>query len=100
MPFNTGDVTFDPSLPVEDGSARVHTGSFAYARSMNLAGRSATALVAFPLVGGHVTGKYLGQPAVVDRTGFSDMRIRVGMNLYGEPARRPAEFVKSQRARS
>jgi hypothetical protein len=97
--FNTGDVTFDPSLPVEDGSARVHTGSFAYARSVNLAGRSATALVAFPLVGGHVTGKYLGEPAVVDRTGFGDMRIRVGMNLYGEPARRPAEFVKTQRSK-
>lgn len=97
--FNTGDVTFDPSLPVEDGSAQVHTGSFAYARSINLAGRSATALVAFPLVGGHVTGKYLGQPASVDRTGFGDMRIRMGLNLYGEPARRPAEFVKTQRSK-
>jgi hypothetical protein len=97
--FNTGDVTFDPSLPVEDGSARIHTGSFAYARSASLAGRSATFLVAFPLVGGHVTGKYLGQPAVVDRTGFGDMRVRIGVNLYGEPARRPAEFVKTQRSK-
>ena len=23
--FNSGDVTFDPSLPIEDGSATIHT---------------------------------------------------------------------------
>lgn len=96
--FNSGDVTFDPSLPVEEASATIHTGSFAVARSINLAGRSATALVAFPLVGGHVQGVYLGQPTAVDRTGFGDMRVRIGVNLYGEPARRLPEFVKTPRA--
>ena len=97
--FNTGDVTFDPSLPVEEASARIHSVSFAVGRSINLAGRSATALVAFPLVGGHVSGLYLGQPAAVDRTGFGDMRVRVGINLYGEPARRMPEFAKTQRSK-
>jgi Putative MetA-pathway of phenol degradation len=97
--FNTGDVNFDPSLPVEDGNARVHSGTFALGRSINLAGRSATALVAVPIVGGHVTGKYLGQPAFVDRTGLADMRLRLGVNLYGEPARKLPEFVKTQRSK-
>src|SRR5262245_51220214 len=97
--FNSGDVNFDPSLPVEDGSARVHSGTFAVARAINLAGRSATALVAFPLVSGHVSGRYLGQPAFVDRTGFADMRVRLGVNLYGEPARSLQEFAKTARSR-
>jgi outer membrane putative beta-barrel porin/alpha-amylase len=97
--LSTGDVTFDPSLPVEEASASIQSFAMAAARSVNVAGRSATALVAFPLVGGHVTGTYLGQPAEVRRTGFGDMRVRLGINLYGEPARRLPEFAKSARSK-
>jgi len=86
--FNSGDVTFDPSLPIEDGSARIHTATVAYGRSVGLAGRSATLLVALPIIGGHLEGVYLGERAVADRKGLGDMRIRVGVNLYGAPARR------------
>jgi hypothetical protein len=91
--FNSGDVTFDPSLPIEDGSATIHSVSIAYGRSVGLAGRSATLLVAVPIVGGHLEGLYLGERAVADRKGLSDMRIRVGVNLYGAPARRMPEFA-------
>jgi hypothetical protein len=97
--FNGGDVTFDPSLPIEDGSATIHTVSVAYARSMGLAGRSATLLVAFPIIGGHLEGIFLGERAVADRKGLGDMRIRVGMNLYGAPARALPEFAKSPPSR-
>jgi len=97
--LSTGDVTFDPSLPVEEASAKIQSFAMAIARSINLGGRSATALVAFPIVGGHVTGIYLGQPAEVRRTGFGDMRVRLGVNLYGEPARRLPEFVKTPRSK-
>ena len=92
--FNSGDVTFDPSLPIEDGSATIHSVSLAYGRSVGLAGRSATLLVALPIVGGHLEGLYLGERAVADRLGLSDMRIRVGVNLYGAPALRLPEFTK------
>jgi hypothetical protein len=94
--FNSGDVTFDPSLPIEDGSATIQSVSIAYGRSVSLAGRSATLLVAVPIVGGHLEGLYLDQPAVADRRGLADMRIRVGVNLYGAPARKLPEFVKAQ----
>jgi hypothetical protein len=97
--FNDGDVNFDPSLPVEEGSATIHSVAVAVARAVNLAGRSATALVAFPMVGGHLSGKYLGQPTVVDRRGLGDMRVRLGVNLYGEPARRMPEFARVQRSK-
>ncbi len=88
-------MTFDPSLPIEDGSATIHTGSIAYARSMGWAGRSATLLVAVPIVVGHLEGLYLGERAVADRKGLADLRIRVGVNLYGGPARRLPEFAKT-----
>ena len=93
--FNDGDVTFDPSLPIEDGSATIHTATIAYGRSVDLAGRSATLLVAVPIVAGHLEGLYLGERAVADRRGFADIRIRVGVNLYGAPARRLPEFAKT-----
>ena len=93
--FNDGDVTFDPSLPIEDGSATIHTATIAYGRSVDLAGRSATLLVAVPIVAGHLEGLYLGERAVADRKGFADIRIRVGVNLYGAPARRLPEFAKT-----
>jgi hypothetical protein len=97
--FNDGDVTFDPSLPIEEGSATIHTVSVAYGRSVDLAGRSATLLVAFPIVGGHLEGLYLGERAVADRKGLADMRIRVGVNLFGAPARRLPEFAKTPPSR-
>jgi hypothetical protein len=92
--FNSGDVTFDPSLPIEEGSATIHTATVSYGRSVDLAGRSATMLDAVPIVGGHLEGLYLGERAVADRKGLADLRIRVGVNLYGAPARRLPEFVK------
>ena len=85
--FNTGDVNFDPSLPIEDAKATVHTVTLSYARSIDLGGRSATLLVALPLVEGHVEGILNGVFAAADRTGAADLRIRLGVNLYGSPAR-------------
>jgi hypothetical protein len=96
--FNDGDVTFDPSLPIEDGSATIHTTILSYGRSVDLAGRAATLLVAVPILSGHLEGTYLGEPAVADRDGLGDLRIRVGVNLYGAPARRLPEFAKAPQA--
>ncbi len=97
--LNDGDVTFDPSLPIEEGSATIHTTILSYARSVDLAGRSSTLLVALPIINGHLEGLYLGEPAVADRFGPADIRIRVGVNLYGSPARGMPEFATAGQAR-
>lgn len=97
--LNDGDVTFDPSLPIEEGSATIHTTVLSYGRSVDLVGRSSTLLVALPIISGHLEGLYLGEPAVADRFGPGDIRIRVGMNLYGSPARRMPEFATAGQAR-
>ena len=97
--FNDGDVTFDPSLPIEDGSATIHTTVLSYGRAADLAGRSSTVLVAVPIISGHLEGLYLGERAVADRNGLGDIRVRVGVNLYGSPARRMPEFATAGQAR-
>ena len=83
--FNWGDLAFDPSAPIDEGSAAINTTAFAFTRSFSLAGRSANAGVVLPVVGGHVDGLYLGEPAEVSRFGLGDPRLRLAMNLYRGP---------------
>ena len=87
--LNWGDVAFDPSAPIDEASATINTTAFAFTRAFGLAGRSANAGVALPVVAGHVEGLYLGEPAEVDRFGLGDPRVRLAMNLYGAPAMTP-----------
>ena len=46
-----------------------------------------------PVIGGHVEGRYLGEPAEVGRFGLGDPRLRLAMNLYGAPAMTPKDFA-------
>jgi hypothetical protein len=91
--FNSGDVAFEPAAPIDEASARINTIALAFTRAFSLAGRSANAGVAVPVIGGHVEGLYLGEPAEVDRFGLGDPRVRFAVNLYGAPAMTPKEFA-------
>ena len=91
--FNLGDVAFDPAAPIDEASARINTTAFSFTRAFSLAGRSANAGVVVPVIGGHIEGLYLGEPAEVGRFGLGDPRLRLAMNLYGAPAMTPKEFA-------
>ena len=90
---NWGDVAFEPSLPVEDAAATIATSALAYTRAFGLGGRSANAMVMLPIVGGHLTGRYLGEDTVVDRFGLADPKLKFAVNLFGAPSMTPAEFA-------
>jgi Putative MetA-pathway of phenol degradation len=91
--FNVGDLAFDPAAPIDEASSRINTTAFSFTRAFKLAGRSANAGLSFPVVGGHVEGLYLGEPAAVGRFGQGDPRLRLAMNLYGAPSMTPEEFA-------
>jgi hypothetical protein len=91
--FQSGDLAFDPAAPIDEASATINTTALSFTRAFALAGRSANVGMAVPLVGGHVEGLYLGEPAEVDRFGQGDPRLRLAMNLYGAPAMTPQEFA-------
>jgi hypothetical protein len=91
--FNSGDLAFDPSAPIDEASARINTTAFSFTRAFSLAGRSANAGVVLPVVAGHLEGLYLGESTAVDRFGLGDPRLRVAMNLYGAPAMTPKAFA-------
>ena len=91
--FNRGELAFDPSAPIDEGSAAINATAFAFTRAFSLAGRSANTGVMLPVVAGHVKGRYLGEAADVGRFGLADPRFRLAMNLYGAPAMTPQAFA-------
>jgi hypothetical protein len=90
--YNSGDVSFDPSLPVSDASARISGWSVSYGRTLGVFGRSATITAIMPYVVGDLEGIYLGEQTYVERSGLADAVVRFGVNLLGARAMDPAAF--------
>lgn len=90
--YRSGDVTFDPSLPIDDANAWVSASSLAYVRTMSIGGQSANIGVMAPYVVGHIEGILDGDFAFADRSGLGDLGFRIGVNLYGAPAMSPKDF--------
>ncbi len=90
--YNSGDLSFDPSLPVSDASARISGWSVSYGRTLGVFGRSATITAILPYVVGDLEGIYLGEQTYVERSGLADAVVRFGVNLLGAPAMDPAAF--------
>ncbi len=98
--INWGDVAFEPAAPIDEARATINTTAFTFTRAFSLGGRSANATVIVPVVGGHLEGLYLGEPAETGRFGLGDPRLRLGVNLYGAPAMTPKEYASSYRQRT
>jgi hypothetical protein len=83
---STGDIAFDPSLPISDASATINGAFAGYFRSLDFFGRSANVSVALPYVWGNLQGNVAGQFQQVRRSGLGDPSVRIAVNLYGAPA--------------
>jgi hypothetical protein len=90
--YNSGDLTFAPSLPIEDASGKITRSALTYTRTLNVAKRSANISVIVPYVVGQLDGLYLGEQASADRSGLADLTLRFGLNLFGAPAMSPQAF--------
>ena len=88
-----GEVLFDPTLTVEDADASINAGSFVYGRTFGLFGRSASAQVIVPYMGGSVDAVLDGEPIRFSGSGWGDLRGRFTMNVLGGPALKPREFA-------
>jgi hypothetical protein len=90
----TGEVLFDPSLPFSDVEARLNAGIFGYARTFAAGSRQTSATLALPYVRGDVEGNVGEGRREAHRSGIGDTRLRLALNLVGNPAMTPAEFAK------
>ena len=88
-----GDVLPDPSLPARDVSAQVDTLVMAYARGLDLWGKSGQISLVAPYSWGTVSGLLEGQPTSVKRSGFGDPVLRLSVNFLGAPALSLKDFA-------
>lgn len=88
-----GDLSFDPSGPIEDASATINATTVGYVRSLGPWGRSANVSVALPYLLGDLEGLYLKTFQQVHRSGLGDAQVRFSVNLAGAPAMTPRQFV-------
>jgi len=89
--FQTGNVFFDPSLPIEDVVADVHIGAVRYLRTLAIAGKPAKLTVVQPFVSGHWEGFLEGEFRTRDADGLGDFRFAVDVLLWGARPRAQGE---------
>lgn len=91
--YSTGSIQTDPALPVDNLSIETHTELLAFARTLNVLGKSAKLDVILPYTSLAAEGLVLGVPRERHITGFSDPFVRFSMILYGAPALTMKEFA-------
>ena len=94
--YQTGDVLFDSSLPLQDVSVKLGAGSVGYGRVFGIAGRQANISALVPYVNGTVRGTVFEERREVSRSGLGDVRLRFSTVLKGGPALSPSEFARYQ----
>lgn len=91
---STGNVLTDPSLPVGDVDAEVNAGVLGLGHTFGLFGRLASIAIAQSFLSAHFEGTLDGEPAEASRSGIGDTKLRLAMNLAGNPAMTAAEFAR------
>ena len=90
--YQQGDVLLDPSVPVKDVSADAHTALLAYARVLDVWGKSGKIDMIVPYAWLSATGKVNEEGRSRRVSGFADPAARFSVNLYGAPALSFEEF--------
>jgi hypothetical protein len=91
-----GNVVSEPSLPIEDFVISSNNFGVGYLHTFGLADKLARVQVVLPYVIMDGKATVSGQEITGNRTGFGDMRIRLGINLLGSPALARKDFAQYQ----
>ena len=91
--YTRGGLSFDPAVPVTNANLNTSNAVVAYARVLDLWGKSAKfdAIVPYTWLSG--TAEYEGQPVERTVNGFANSAFRLSINLYGAPALTLKEFA-------
>lgn len=91
--FASGNILFDPGLPLEDATANFHSIIGVYARAINFFGLSGKVDVIVPYGIGKWSGVFTGVDTSTTRSGFGDIRFRISFNFLGAPALKAKDFA-------
>jgi len=88
-----GGIAFDTSLPLTNPDLTTRSAVLAYARVLDLWGKSAKLSLIVPLTDLGGTADFAGQPVERDVSGLADPGLRLSVNLYGAPALSLSEYA-------
>jgi hypothetical protein len=94
--YSDGGLATEASSPIQDAKLRMPTGILAYARALDVWGKSGKIDVILPY--SQLSGEATAAGQTVERnvSGFNDPRFRFSVNFYGAPALSLQEFAKYQ----
>ena len=88
-----GQLLLDSAIPIDDFQSRIYSTAIAYVQAISFFGMSAKVDALIPIVRGHWSAIYEGEPATRDRFGMADPRLRLSVNFLGSPALSLPEFI-------
>jgi hypothetical protein len=91
--YTQGGLAFDASLPVKDPDLRTSSAVLAYARTLDLWGKSGKFDVVVPYTWLSGTAVAAGETIQREVDGLADSKFRLSVNLYGAPALTLKEFA-------
>lgn len=91
--YSDGGLATVASSPIRDAQLTMHTGLVAYARSLDVWGKSGKFDVILPYSDLSGTAMVAGQPRERNVSGFNDPRLRYSVNFHGAPALSVQEFA-------
>ena len=91
--FTRGGLNFDSSVPITDAELDTSSAVFAYARVIDVKGRTGKFDVIVPYTQLSGTAEFDGAPVERSVSGFNRPALRLSINLLGSPAMRLQEFV-------
>lgn len=94
--YTRGGLSFDSDLPITNVHLQTSSVVTAYARALDLWGRSAKFDMIVPYTWLSGSADYVGQPLQRDVSGLTDSRMRLSVNFHGAPALGPREFRSYQ----
>jgi len=95
---SAGTVLTDSSLPVSDVQASLDRSFLAYAHTFAIGKQAANLQTVLPYFAASASGNIMERSAATKRWGYGDLLVRLGWNLVGNPALKPAEFGRRQPA--
>jgi len=92
--YSDGGLATDGASPLQEANLKIHTGLLAYARSLDVWGKSGKVDLIVPY--SNLSGNAMAGGTYREREveGFNDPRLRFSVNLLGAPALSLEEFAK------
>lgn len=90
--YTSGTVLFDPLLEAEDVKMKAHSLAVTFAQPIKIGSKLGSISLLLPFSVADWDGFLSGVPAGINRTGFSDPRLRASVILVGPPAGNASEI--------